>query len=166
MNRIVVYSSKTGFTEKYANWIAEALSCEAVELKKVDLSKLADYDQVIYGGNIMAGMVSGYDKIKPLNLKEIIVFCSGMGVATDKVRETIAKQNVIPVENLFYYEGGYAPSRVGFMGRMILKVIAFSLRNKKEKTPDDLHMLEAMKGADNTNKEAIKLLVEKANQEE
>ena len=35
MNRIVVYTSKTGFTEKYAKWIAEELQCEAVSLKKL-----------------------------------------------------------------------------------------------------------------------------------
>lgn len=89
MNRIVVYASKTGFTEKYAKWIAEELECEAVELKKAKLSALSDYDQVIYGGWVMGNMVSGYDKIKKLNVKELIVFCSGMSVPTETVRDCI-----------------------------------------------------------------------------
>lgn len=33
MKRLVVYQSATGFTEKYATWIAEKLSCEAKELR-------------------------------------------------------------------------------------------------------------------------------------
>ena len=71
MKIIVVYKSGTGFTKKYANWIAEALNCEAVQLKKVNLNELTNYDVVVYGGWIMAGMVSGYDKIKALNLKKL-----------------------------------------------------------------------------------------------
>ena len=35
MKKIVVYQSGTGFTAKYANWIAEELGCEAKEYKKV-----------------------------------------------------------------------------------------------------------------------------------
>lgn len=162
MNRIVVYTSKTGFTEKYAKWIAEELKCEAVPLKKVKLSELADYGQVIYGGWIMGGMVSGYDKIKKLNLKNLIVFCSGMSVPTDTVRDNIAKQNDIPADRLFCFEGGFAPDRVGFMGKMIVKMISGSISKKEDKTPEDIHMLEAVKGADNTDRAAIPPLVEMA----
>ena len=161
MNRIVIYKSKTGFTEKYARWIAEELHCDAVELKKTDLSSLVNYDQVIYGGWIMGNMVSGYEKVKNLNVKELIVFASGMSVASDMVRENIAKQNGIPIENLYYFEGGYAPSKVGFMGKMMLKVIERSIKKKENKTPEDIHMLETMKGVDRTNREAIKPLVER-----
>ena len=162
MNRIVVYTSKTGFTEKYAKWIAEELQCEAVSLKKADISTLKNYDLVIYGGGIMANMVSGYDKIKKLNLRNVIVFSSGISVQADGVRENIAKQNGIPVDKLYYFEGGYEPSKVGFIGRMIIKMISASLKKKEEKTPEDLHMLETIKGADNTNRDAINELVQAA----
>lgn len=30
--KIVVYQSKTGFTEKYANWIADSLNCDRYSL--------------------------------------------------------------------------------------------------------------------------------------
>ena len=39
MSTIVVYQSETGFTKKYAEWIAEALDCEAVPFKKVNETK-------------------------------------------------------------------------------------------------------------------------------
>ena len=45
MKTIVVYSSQTGFTEKYAKWIAEALNCEAIpvkQAKKLDISQFID----------------------------------------------------------------------------------------------------------------------------
>ena len=33
MKKIVVYESGTGFTERYAKWIAEELACDAKERK-------------------------------------------------------------------------------------------------------------------------------------
>lgn len=160
MKRIVVYKSKTGFTEKYAKWIAEELGCDAVAFEKIDLATLHDYDQVIYGGWIMASMVSGYDKIKSLQLKNVIVFGSGMSVPNEKLVETMATQNDIPVEKFFYFEGGFDPKRVGFMGRMMIKMIVGGLKKKEEKTADDLHMIETANGKDNTNRDAIKALID------
>ena len=34
MKRLVVYQSGTGFTRQYAEWIADALHCDAVDLKQ------------------------------------------------------------------------------------------------------------------------------------
>ena len=160
MKRIVVYKSKTGFTEKYAMWIAEELGCDAVAFDKMDLSTLQNYDQVIYGGWIMASVVSGYDKIKALQLKNVIVFGCGMSVPNEKLMETMATQNDIPVEKFFYFEGGFNPQKAGFIGRMIIKMIVGSLKKKEEKTPEDLYMLETAAGKDNTNREAIKPLID------
>ena len=159
MEKVVIYQSGTGFTAKYAGWIAERLGCEAKEYKSVNPKELEEYDRVIYGGWIFGGMVAGYDKIKALNLKDVIVFAVGMTVPSEEVAAKIAKQNQIPRERLYYYEGGYNPKKVGFMKRMLLNMIKKSLEKKENKTADELHTLETFKGADNTNKEAIGDLV-------
>ena len=59
MKTIVVYSSQTGFTEKYAKWIAEALNCEAIPVKQAKKLDISQFDTVIYGGWCMAGSVNG-----------------------------------------------------------------------------------------------------------
>ena len=160
MSNIVVYTSGTGFTEKYAKWIGKELQCEVSELKKTDVSTLNNYDTVIYGGWVMAGMVSGYNKLKNLGLKNLIVFSSGITISSDAVREKIAKQNDIPLQKFFYFEGGYAPNKVGFFGKMIIHMITSSIKKKEDKTKDDVHMLETTKGADHTDKNAIVSLIE------
>lgn len=160
MKRIVVYKSSTGFTAKYANWTAEELGCKAIELGKVKKNELANYDEVIYGGWIMANMVCGYNKIKELNLKKVIVFGVGMTVPSEEVVDKFAEQNKISKENFFYFEGGYNPKKVGFFKKMMMNMIKKSIEKKEEKTAEDLHMLETFKGADNTNKEAIKPLID------
>ena len=159
MKRIVVYVSNTGFTAKYANWIAEELGCEAVELKKVKKATLTQYDEVIYGGWIMANMVNGYKKIKDLDIKKVVVFGVGMSVPHGKLVHMIAEKNNIQKENFFYFEGGYDPKKVGCIKKMMMNMIKKSVEKKEEKTQDDIHMLETFKGMDNTNKESIKPLI-------
>ena len=159
MKRIVVYQSGTGFTAKYADWIARDLGCEAKEFKKVSPSELADFDMVIYGGWILGGMVVGFDKIKALNLKNVVVFGVGMTVPSDEVAEKLSAQNQIPRDRFFYYEGGYNPKKLGVVKKMMVNMVMKSVEKKENKTADDLQTLETLKGADRTNKEAIKGLV-------
>ena len=160
MKRIVVYQSGTGFTAKYAGWIAEDLGCEAKEFKTLKPGELAGYDMVIYGGWIMGGMVAGYDKVKKLELKNIVVFGVGMTVPSEEVATKIAEQNQIPQERFFYFEGGYNPQKLGFVQKSMMNIIKKSLLKKADKTAEDLHMIETFKGADNTDRYAIKGLVE------
>lgn len=160
MKRIVVYTSKTGFTKKYAEWIAEELQCEAKELKKPDVASLAQYDQVIYGGWIMGGMVSGLNELMDKGIKDLIVFSTGMTVPSDEVSDRISKQNRVEKERLFYFEGGYQPKKAGIMGRMMIRMIAGSLRKKEQKTEAEKRSLETMEnGVDRTAKEAILPLI-------
>ena len=159
MNKVVIYQSGTGFTAKYAGWIAERLGCEAKEYKSVNTKELMDYDMVIYGGWIFGGMVFGYDKIRELNLKNVIVFGVGMTVPSEEVAAKIAEQNQIPRDRFYYYEGGYAPQKVKIIKKMMMNMIKKSLEKKENKTADELHTLETFKGADNTSKEAIDDLV-------
>ena len=44
---------------------------------------------------------------------------------------------------------------------MMMNMIKKSIEKKEEKTAEDLHMLETFKGADNTNREAIKPLIDR-----
>ncbi|MDD7515935.1 MAG: flavodoxin domain-containing protein [Ruminococcus flavefaciens] len=53
MNTLIIYSSQTGFTKKYANWIAEKLNAETMTIKtsiKKDIDYFKPYDTIIYGG--------------------------------------------------------------------------------------------------------------------
>ena len=53
MNAVIVYASQTGFTKKYAEWLAERTGGEAMEIKEAE-SKGAEYfdkyDAIVYGG--------------------------------------------------------------------------------------------------------------------
>ena len=141
MKILVTYQSKTGFTKKYAEWISNELNTEIKDIKNVD--NLNEYDLIIHGGWIFGGMIMGLDKIKKLNPKKLIVF--GVGYTPkDKVNiEDMTKLNNLGNTPLFYYEGGTNPKKMGFIGRMIVKMVT------KEK----------IEYKDNTSKESINDLI-------
>lgn len=143
MKTLVTYQSKTGFTKKYAEWIAQALACDLKEASKVSEVEIAAYDLVIHGGWIMGGMVNGLDKIRNFHPKKLIVF--GVGF-TEKDKADLSQwkeANKLGDAPFYYYEGGTDPKKMGFMGRTMVKLVT-------KQTPEYV---------DHTNKEAIKELV-------
>ena len=161
MSTIVVYQSETGFTKKYAEWIAEALDCEAVPFKKVNETKLKDYDKVIYGGWLMGGAIVGVEKIKAMNLKDVVVFATGASPAMEELVQAIRVQNHLEDVPFFYFESGINYEKMGFMKRSMLKMVRKNIMKKPDKTESDKFMEKALeKSYDNTKKEAIAELVE------
>ena len=81
MKTIVFYTSQTGFTKRYAQWIADAAGAECLELSKAKKKDLTSFDAIIYGGWACAGGISKLGWFKS-NLdkwenKKLIVFCVG-----------------------------------------------------------------------------------------
>ncbi len=160
MKRIVLYESGTGFTARYAAWIAEELQCESVALKNAKTVNFADYDQVIFGGWMCAGKVMGYDKFVKLHAKNAVLFAVGMAPAVPEVANKIIADNGFHAERFFYFEGGYRPEKVNIIMRTMMKMLKKSIEKKPEKTEEDLYIIKTFHGADNAKKEVIQPLVE------
>lgn len=119
---LVVYQSKTGFTKKYAEWIAQKLSADIKAISKINISEINSYDIVIFGGWIMGGMISGLDKVRNCTSSKLIVF--GVGF-TDKKEVDISKMkeaNKLTDHPFFYLEGGIKPKEMGFVARTMVKL--------------------------------------------
>ena len=82
MKYLVTYASKYGSTKKYAQWIAEALSCDLMDAGDVKPGMLAQYDVLIHGGGLYAGGLSGISVITKnyelLSGKPVILFSCGL----------------------------------------------------------------------------------------
>ncbi|NLG04872.1 MAG: hypothetical protein GX567_13730 [Clostridia bacterium] len=160
MKKLVVFKSNTGFTEKYARWIAEDLGCVAKPLKQVNAAEIASYDVIIYGGGIMAGMISDVDKIVKMNPKKLVVFATGATPTSVEYAEVLKKQNKLEDTPVFYYEGGLALEKLNFIMRGMLNMAAKGLAKKEDKTPEDEIMLKQFgQSYDHSNRDNISELV-------
>ena len=160
MKKLVVYQSSTGFTAKYATWIAKALSCEARELKRVKMQEVAECDCIIFGGGIMGGMITGLDKIQKMNPKQLIVFAVGASSESEENLDNLRKQNHLEQVPLYYFEGGLAFEKMSFFPKTMLKMMGKSVAKKENKTPQEEEMAKLFAGSfDHSDEAKIKPLV-------
>lgn len=141
MKTIVTYKSKYGSAKQYAQWLAEALDCTAVDIKKVKPQALAEYDTVIHGGGLYAGGLAGlgfYKKNKNLlDGKSFLVFATGASPYDEKVVAELKKihfKDFMPETPVFYCEGNYSYPKMTPLHKMMMRMMNSMLKKQiKEK---------------------------------
>lgn len=168
MKAVVVYKSRTGFSRKYAQWIAEELSADIFEVSQCSVEIIKTYDVVIYGGSLHAVGINGinfitknFDKLKD---KKIVVFATGASPARENVISEVINKNFTSEQQdhikFFYLRGGFDYSKLGFVDKALMTLLKFIIKSKKELTPDEKGMLIAYdKPVDFTNKDNIRELI-------
>ena len=167
MKTIVAYKSKSGYTKRYAEWIAQELACDIKE--NAVLSDIISYDTIIYGGGMYAGGFNGVKLITKnldkLSGKKIALFAVGsnpgreheMKPFWDKVL-TAEQQNHI---GHFYLRGGFDFSKLTYGDKILMKMLKVRLQKLKERTEDEQGMLDAYDmPVDFRDKNNIKPLIE------
>jgi menaquinone-dependent protoporphyrinogen IX oxidase len=172
MRRIVVYKSKTGFTEKYAQWIAEMLKADLYPTSAVTIDKLDDYDVIVYGGGIYASGINGVGLITKnalrLHDKKLVVFATGVSPGRKDVIEDVRDKN-LPGElqkqiKFFYLRGGFNYELLRRGDKFLMTLLKWMLKTKKflgrKLTADERGMLEAYNTPlDFTRRKNIRALV-------
>jgi len=97
MRSLVIYRSISGFTKKYAEWIAQELKAEINDAKKFDVALFSNYDIVIFGGSLHAVGINGIKIVKQnlpiLKNKKIIVFCVGASPPRENILKEVKNNN-------------------------------------------------------------------------
>lgn len=168
MKTLVLYKTGSGFTKKYAEWIAEELSSDIFDVSVFDAKKLSDYDNIIYGGSLHASGILGikfitknFDKLKG---KKVVVFATGASPVREQVINQVTDKNFTQDQQkqikFFYLRGGFDFNKLKFFDKVIMTLFKWVIQRKKELTPDEKGMLEAYnKPMDFTRKEDIEQIV-------
>lgn len=150
MKTVVIYNSQTGFTRRYAQWIAEAAGAECVELEGAKKRSFDDYDAIVFGGWACAG---GISKLKWFKShmddwadKKLIVYCVGGSPADSPDIPRALRSNFSDAQwekvKVFYLPGGFNYERMSPMSKMMMKVFLRTLKAKKDKTEEEKGMVE------------------------
>ena len=168
---IVIYKSNTGFTQRYANWIAEDLHCNAIPLKSANITEMAQYDVVIFGGGIHAGIINGIQFIKNhLSLfknKKIIVFATGATPAIPEEIQRFEKTNIPANENIafFYFQSGMNYANMRGTDIMLMGLLKTVLKVKKNKSDIEQGTEDAIKNSyDYSDRSQIEPLIRFVNE--
>lgn len=150
MKTIVIYNSKTGFTKRYAQWIADAAHADCIELSRAKKKNLTTYEAIIFGGWACAGSISkiGWFKenINQWADKKLIVFCVGGSPVDSPDIEPALKQNFNESElrkiNIFYCPGGFNYEKMSVPAKLMMKMFVKTLTAKKNKTEEEREMVK------------------------
>lgn len=175
MKTIVVYRSKTGFTKKYAAWIAEELQADLREYRRISPEELHRYDTIVYGGGLYAGGINGlksFEKNLPyVRDRKIIVFATGATPdrpeTTQELRELNFSKDQLEYMHFFYLRGGFDFSKLGVVDKFLMIMMKCKLRMKpaSKRSADETGMLAAYQHpADFTKKKYMDELLEVARQ--
>ncbi len=170
MKIAVIYKSKTGFTKQYAEWIAEDLNCECLDFEKLNKAALGAYDYLIFGGRLSAGRIDGWKKfltyVADHPNKKLAVFATGATPQVEKEHiDLVWNNNLSEAERKmvphFYMQAGLNYEKMGFGGRMAMKIFAFILKMKPNKDAIESGTQQAISQSfDNSSREYIAPLVQ------
>lgn len=150
MKTIVIYNSQTGFTKRYAEWIAEKSGADCYKLSEAKKKRLDSYDAIIYGGWACAGGISKLSwfkgNINKWKGKKLIAFCVGGSPLENPEIEPALKKNFSEDEmnnvNVFYCPGGFNYEKMSTTSKLMMKIFIKTLKAKKDKTEEDEVMIK------------------------
>lgn len=152
MKTAVIYTSKTGFTRRYAKWIAEAAQADCFDLKQVQKKDFSDYDAIIYGGWVCAANVSHLkwfqNHLPQWTGKRLIVFAVGGSPADSPDIQSFMDRTFGGEEfrdvAAFYCPGGLSYENMSVPSRTMMRLFVKSVAAKKDKTPYEAEAARTM----------------------
>ena len=142
MRTLVIYESQTGCTKRYAEDIAKAVQADVIPLKKFKAKMIKDYDVIVFGGWVRGTQIMGlndfladYDAMEG---KDVIVFSSGMSIATPEMRKNLISSNILDLYHVRYYafQGGFDFSKLNFKNKFLFNTAIRQIENDPNATPD------------------------------
>ncbi len=145
----VVYQSKTGFTQKYAQWIAEAVNGDLIKGNEVKMQELLKYDTIVYGGGLYAGGIHGIKLItcnfEQLKHKNLIVFWVGVTPVRQNTMDEIKNKSFTQEQQkfirFFMLRGGFNYQLCTPVDKVLMKLLKLKLSRVKNPDADQRGML-------------------------
>ena len=172
MKTLIIYTSQTGFTKKYADWLAQKTGGDLLDLK--DAQKKNDaffegFEAIVYGGWVMAASVVKVkwflNRAASWKGKKLAIYCVG-GSPNDNPDVEVMLKNMLNDEQreyirAFYCQGGFNYERMNAPSRLAMKMFVSALKKKKDPTEEEKIMTEMVaKSYDISDEKYLEPLIE------
>ena len=150
MKTVIIYFSQTGFTKQYAEWLAEEVQGECIAFAEAEKKDFSIYDTVVFGSWCHAGMIQKLrwfkERLPQWAGKNAVVFAVGAMPAESQEIQTALRNNFTDEEwnriPVFYCPGGLRYEKMKPVSKMMMKMFAKMMANKKDKTEEEKAMAE------------------------
>lgn len=154
---LIVYTSNSGSTERYAKMLSEKTGFDAVPLSEAP----DEATDVIYFGWIMAGEIQGLKKARE-KFSPLKAVCAVGLFSPDEKREEISQKNNI-TEPLFVLQGEFNVNKLKGIYKMIMVAIMKKMKEKLTQSDDPNDMKAAQfieNGIDMVKEESLDEIIE------
>ena len=166
---VILYQSKYGATEKYAEWLAEELGGDLMETKTAPIERVETYDLIILGGGIYATGIRGISFLKKhyprIKQKTLVVFAVGASPYDEKGMAALRERNFkgeLAEVPCFYCRGAWNEAKMSWVDRTLCRLLKKAVAKKDPATyePWEAALMAADGESDWTAREAIDPIVE------
>lgn len=126
MRTLILYYSKTGSTQRYAEEIGNAVHADILPFKKFKPKMIADYDTIVFGGRVVGSRIQKIDEFlrywDDMSEKNVIIFSVGMSLVTKESRAALISGNILDLYHVRFYQlrGSFDFSKLGFIDRLLM----------------------------------------------
>lgn len=127
---VVLYQSKYGAAKRYAQWLAETLDFDCMDMKQADTRAAAAYDTIILGSGVYASGTAATAFLRKhfadLRGKKIAVFCVGAAPFDEGAFRRLVEQQVkddLKAVPYFYCRGMLDTGRMAFADRLLCTML-------------------------------------------
>lgn len=144
VKQIIIYKSRTGFTKRYAKWLADSLKCECISIEEASRIGLSDYDVIIFGSSFRAGTIEEIkwykEKVLPFGKINVVFVTGAMSPTSPEVVKSL-EQNFTRQERreirTFYLQSGLNYEAMNLKDKLMMKMFRSMLKSKKTKTEEE-----------------------------
>lgn len=136
MKQAIVFHSKTGFTQRYAQLLSQQTGAPLLPLEKAAQSSLAGYDRVVFGSFLHAGRISGLKKFLRLAQdKPLLLFVTGAApTQADFWQANLSGEQLARIPH-FYFPGGLCYEKMPLPDLAMMKLAAFFMSRQPGADP-------------------------------
>ena len=148
---LLLYSSRTGFTKRYAQWIGEDLGVPCVPLEDYRRGMEESYDRILVGGGIYCGELRGLKTFRGIQKRapdqKMIYFAVGLRPASEETTRRILHYNFGEGSGtkLYYFQGGLQVEALDQKQRTMRTVFRSMLGRRRDLSEDDRVLLERLR---------------------
>lgn len=148
MKTLILYHSSTGFTRRYAQWIAEACQGDLASLEQAGSFSPEDYDAIVFGSWAHAGRIRHLSRFLTLLPdrpgQTRIVFSTGaMPAGSPEIDALLSSEFTEQQQkdiHRFYCPGGLNYEAMPVSSRVMMKLFARMVQSRKNKTEAEEEM--------------------------
>lgn len=140
-NGVILYQSKYGATQKYADWLAERTGFTQIETPKATADRVAAYETILLCGGIYASGIAGLSFLKRnysrLREKNLAILCVGASPYDEAALAELKAHNLkdeLQAVPLFYARGAWDESKMTWKDRSLCRLLQRAVAKKNPAT--------------------------------